>query len=229
MPIQVIAMLTNDDKTVPNALEVFEANKHARTACWGFKDIGIAPADAMALVKAMKAAGKTTFMEPLLEDEESCLRAAAMAVECGFDYVIGMVYNGKAHALLKANGVRYLPTCGRRAGLPRMLYGTPGEIVADALRLTRDCGAEGICLSTFRYVEGDPEVMSLAVNEALAANLIISGGINDFPRLDFVKRLNPWGFTIGSALFKEKFGRGTPIADQLNRIQDYIEAARKPN
>lgn len=229
MPIQVIAMLTHDDKTVPNALEAFEANKHARTACWGFKDIGIAPADAVALVRAMKAAGKTTFLEPLLEDEESCLRAAAMAADCGFDAVIGMVYNEKAHALLKANGIRYLPTCGRRAGLPRMLYGAPAQIVADARRLTLDCGADGVCLSTFRYVEGDPEAMSLAVNQAVSADLIISGGINDFGRLDFVKRLKPWGFTIGSALFMGKFGKGMPLAAQLDCVQDYIEAETQPN
>lgn len=223
MSIQVIAMLTNNDQTVPDALSVFEANKHAKTNCWGFKDIGITAEDAVRLVAAMKAAGKTTFLEPLLEDEESCLSAANMAVNCGFDCVVSMVYNPRVADILRQGNVCYLPTCGRREGLPRMLYGTTDEIVADARDLIVNKGVEGICLSSYRYVDGNPEAMSLDFKEKVQAKLIISGGINDYKRLDFVKKLNPWGFTIGSALFAHKFGETLSIAEQLDMIQAYIE------
>ncbi len=222
MGIQVIAMLTHNDKTIPNALDVFEANKHAQTQCWGFKDIGIHMQDAVALVAAMKAAGKTTFLEPLLEDEESCLNAAKMAIECGFDFLIGMVFNERVHAMIKGHNIRYFPTCGRREGLPRMLYGSQEEIIADARHMVEDYAVHGICLSSYRYVDGDPEALSLALNESVQAELIVSGGINSFERLDFVKRLQPWGFTIGSALFAENFGKGKSIAQQLDIIQNYL-------
>ena len=222
MSIQVIAMLTYNDQTVPDALSVFEANKHANTNCWGFKDIGITTEDAVRLVAAMKAAGKTTFLEPLLEDEASCLNAANMAVHCGFDCVVSMVYNPEVANILKAGNVSYVPTCGHREGLPRMLYGTTDEIVADAKDLIMNKGMEGVCLSSYRYVDGDPESMSLEFKKRIQAKLIVSGGINDYHRLDFVKKLNPWGFTIGSALFDHKFGKELSIAEQLNKIQEYI-------
>lgn len=224
MSVQVIAMLTNDDRTVENALAVFEENKHARTRCWGFKDIGIDTEAAAGLVAAMKAAGKTTFLEPLLEDEENCVKNANFAVKCGFDCVLGMVYNQKAADILREAGVEYLPTCGRREGLPRMLYGTPEEIIADAERLTHSRDMKGVCLSVYRYVDGDPEQMALALREKMVGKMIVSGGINSFSRLDFVKSLQPWGFTIGSALFTQRFGARKSIAEQLDIIQEYIEA-----
>ena len=222
MRTKVIAMLTNHDKTVPDALDVFEANKRAKTQCWGFKDIGISDKEALRLVEAMKAAGKTTFLEPLLEDEESCMKAAQFAVRCRFDCVINMVYNQAVADILQEGGIKYMPTCGRREGLPRMLYGTAEEIISHAEGLVSREGVAGICLSSYRYVDGEPEAMSLEFRRRISADLIVAGGIGDYKRLDFIKKLRPWGFTIGSALFARKFGEGG-IAAQLDRIQAYID------
>lgn len=222
MGIEVIAMLTYNDQTIDNAIDIFEKNKDAKTSCWGFKDIGIDTQAARELVAAMKRAGKTTFLEPLLEDEDSCLNAANMAVKCGFDCVVSMVYNSKVQKILEEGHVAYLPTCGRREGLPRMLYGETCEIIADARDLLVNKGVEGTCLSVYRYVDGDPEKMALAFRKEIRSKLIVSGGINDYKRLDFIKRLQPWGFTIGSALFSHKFGEDLTIAQQLDLIWDYI-------
>ena len=41
MSVKLIAMLTNNDKTVPGAVDIFEKNKMTKADCWGFKDIGI--------------------------------------------------------------------------------------------------------------------------------------------------------------------------------------------
>ncbi len=69
MSVKLIAMLTNNDKTVPGAVDIFEKNKMTKADCWGFKDIGIELPDAKKLVEKMKQEGKTTFMEPLVESE----------------------------------------------------------------------------------------------------------------------------------------------------------------
>jgi len=37
MAINLIAMLTHNDKTVEHAQSVFEANKNSKVKCWGFK------------------------------------------------------------------------------------------------------------------------------------------------------------------------------------------------
>lgn len=220
--IHVISMLTNHDKTIPNAQEVFEANKDTTVKCWGFKDVGIDQEKSARLVAAMQAAEKTTFLEPLVDDPEECLKAAQFAVDCGFDYLISMVYEERSAQLLKANGIKYFPTCGRREGLPRMLYGTYEEIIEDAKRIL-DKGVDGICLSIYRYVDGDPEKLVSEFLRQIDMPFIIAGGINNTERLDVVKKLSPWGFTIGSALFDSSFGDGNRIAEKLNDIKQYVE------
>lgn len=221
MAVHIIAMLTNHDKTVHNALRIFDANKCTRVNCWGFKDIGISIDEATELVSSMKAAGKTTFLEPLVVGDEKCIGAAQFAINCKFDYLIGMEYNEKAAYLLKENGVKFFPTCGRRAGLPRMLYGSPEEIIDCAGKILAK-GVDGICLSVYRYADGDPEELAKRFVEQLDKPFMIAGGINCIHRLNIVKELQPWGFTIGSALFNDSFGGNTSIWEKLDGIKDYM-------
>jgi len=49
----------------------------------------------------MKEAGKTTFLEPLVESEEECLKAVQLAIDCQFDYVIGMTFYKSSYELLR--------------------------------------------------------------------------------------------------------------------------------
>jgi hypothetical protein len=220
MKVNIIAMLTNNDKTVPNAKQVFDDLKDIDIDCWGFKDIGIDEEKGGLLVQSMKSAGKVTFMEPLIEEEIDCLKAARFAVTCNFDYVIGMNFYSSVHNILKKNGVKYFPTCGKRAGLPRMLYGSRKDIIDDAKRI-QNYGVDGICLSVFRYVDGVPEELAMDFVNSLKTPFIVSGGINDEKRLDFIKSLNPWGFTIGSALFNKSFGNKS-IDEKLINIKKYL-------
>jgi hypothetical protein len=222
MAINLIAMLTHNDKTVEDAQSVFEANKNIKVKCWGFKDVGISEKSAISLVQAMKEAGKITFLEPLVESEEECLKAVQLAIDCQFDYVIGMIFYKSSYELLKNTPVKYFPTCGKRAGLPRMLYGTVDSIIGDAQRIAAD-GANGICLSAYRYVDGDSEDMARRFVKEVGLPFIITGGIKDDHRLDFVKETKPWGFTIGSALFGSGFGGNKTIAEKLDYILDYLK------
>jgi len=219
MSVNLIAMLTNHDKTVPGAVDIFRANMGAQTNYWGFKDVGIELPEAKKLVAEMKAAGKTTFLEPLIETEEGCLDAAQFAIDCGFDYVIGTSFYPSVPKKLLGTGIQYFPTCGRRAGIPRMLYGTHQEIIEDAKRILNYEGVAGICLSVYRYVDGDPEAMAMDFVNAIDKPMIVTGSINNDARLAFVKNMKPWGFTIGSALFDDCFGRYEHIADKLDAIQ----------
>lgn len=222
MPVNVIAMLTNNDMTVENALDIFKKNQHSIVKCWGFKDIGIKLEDAVALVEEMKAAGKTTFLEPLVETEEECLAAANFAVKCKFDYLVAMVFYESAWKVLRENNVKFIPTCGKRAGLPRKLYGTPESIIEDAQRIAA-YGVNGIGLSVYRYMDGDPEDLARKFVQNVKIPMIISGSINSEKRLDFVKSLGPWGFTIGSALFDESFCAGMSIQGKLDYLQNYLK------
>ena len=89
----IIIMLTHHDVTVPDAAEVFEQCKDLeQVKLWGFKNVGLPKPQMKALVKAMKDAGKTTFLEVVTYDEASCLDGAQTAIDCGFDYLMGTIY-----------------------------------------------------------------------------------------------------------------------------------------
>lgn len=223
MSVKLIAMLTNNDKTVPGAVDIFEKNKMTKADCWGFKDIGIELPDAKKLVEKMKQEGKTTFMEPLVESEEECLEAAQFAIDCKFEYMVGMAFYESVAEKLKGTGIQYFPTCGRRAGIPRMLYGTHQEIIEDAERILSCDGVHGICLSIYRYKDGDPEKMAREFVEKIHKPIIVTGSIGNDERLAFVKSLKPWGFTIGSALFDDSFGHFEKIADKIDAILEKLE------
>ena len=220
--IELIAMLTHNDKTVENARAVFAEAVDAPTQHWGFKDTGL-PASELALVaRDMKQAGKTVHFESLEEEESSCLEAAAFAVNEGLDYLIGMAYHDSVAKVLAEAGVGYLPTCGARSGIPRMLHGTVEEIVADANHVRPQ--SAGVTLSLYRWTDGDPEVLGDAFIKAVEAPVVITGSINSTERMDTIARLRPWGITVGSALFDDVFACGS-FGAGLGYMRQYLDSA----
>lgn len=89
---KIIIMLTHNDKTVPDAIEIFDENKDLPIQYWGFKDVGMEPAKMKILCDKMHEAGKTAFLEVVSYSEEECMRGAKLAVDCGFDYLLGTLY-----------------------------------------------------------------------------------------------------------------------------------------
>lgn len=221
MSVKLIVFLTKDDKTVPDALEIFEENKHSPAPYWGFKDTGIDLKQAKKLYAEMKNAGKNVFFESLAENAEAGLAAAKFAVEVNCDYLIGMQYFEAVHEHLKNNGIKFFPTCGARSGIPRMLHGSISDVVNDGKKV-RDKAVEGLCLSMYRFTGGDPEKLAEEFVGALDIPVIITGSINDQQRLDVIKRLNPWGITIGSAFFNNSFGERMSFSEQVDKVTSYL-------
>lgn len=214
--VKIIAMLTNNDLTVGNARETFDSSRHAPTQYWGFKDTGISSDAASELAKHIYDKGKTLVFESFGEKEDDCLRAAEFSIRNNCKYLIGCQFHASVVALLQGSSVSYLPTIGRREGIPRYLYGSIDEVVEDGQRVLKS-GADGICLSMYRYRDGDPMELGAAALAAVGPRgTIISGSINTFDRLKAVRKLRPWGFTIGSALFDEAFGRGLNWHEQIS-------------
>lgn len=222
MGVKLIVMLTCNDRTVGDALEVFEESKMAPTDWWGFKDTGIEKEEAVRLITEMKEAGKTTFFESLVEKEQECLRAAQFALDNEFDYLIGMTYYDSVNELFKDRPIKYFPTCGKRSGIPRMLHGTIDEVIADGKRV-QQTGVDGLCLSAYRFTGGDPEALAEGFVNELDVPVILTGSINSNQRLDLVKKLKPWGFTVGSAFFKQDFGKDLSVAQQIGKVVAYLD------
>ena len=92
MKPELIVMLTYNDQTVANSQELFAELKELPVTHWGFKDVGLPPEQMKTLVGSMKDAGKTTFLEVVSLSQEEGLRGAKLAVEMGFDILMGTVF-----------------------------------------------------------------------------------------------------------------------------------------
>ena len=135
MNTKIIIMLTQHDKTVVNALETFNTVKDLDVEYWGFKDVGI-PRDQMEeLLKALKAAGKTTCLEVVTYSEEACMAGAKLAVEMGFDILMGTIFYPSVWKYLQDKDVKYFPFVGDVSGSPSVLKGTPEEIAEEGRKL----------------------------------------------------------------------------------------------
>lgn len=219
---EVIAMLTRDDQTVPDAIEIFESCRKSPIRFWGFKDTPLSLEACGDIAAAMHKEGKSIVFESLNEDEEECLIAAEFAIRNRCSHLIGCAFHASVAHLLAPTGVAYYPTFGRRSGIPRMLHGTVEEILDDAQRVIKG-GAAGLCLSMYRYTDGEPEALAKEILHACnTVPTVITGSINSFFRLEAIRRLSPWGFTVGSALFEQKFGADLDWTEQLVAIQNAL-------
>jgi hypothetical protein len=200
---ELIVMLTHHDKTVPDTLELFHRAKDYPITHWGFKDVGLAPNEMRAAVSAMKDAGKVTFLEVVSLSEEEGLRGARLAVELGFDILMGTVFYPSIGAYLKDKPVRYYPFPGHVHSHPSILDGTIEEIVAHACEL-ETYGVHGLDLLTYRY-DGEAARLLKRVVEATNIPVVSAGSIASFERINEVWDSGAWGFTIGSAFFERQF------------------------
>jgi len=218
---ELIVMLTHHDLTVANALELFERTREYPIRHWGFKDVGLPPEAMKAVVNAMKEAGKTTFLEVVSLSEEEGLRGARLAVELGFDILMGTVFFPSIGEYLKDKPVRYYPFPGHVHSHPSILDGEINEIVAHACELEA-YGVQGLDLLTYRY-DGEASRLLKEVVEATKIPIVSAGSIASFERIKEVWDSGAWGFTIGSAFFDQQFVPGGSFEENVLAVCNWLE------
>ena len=214
-------MLTHHDQTVPDALDLFERTKEYPIRHWGFKDVGLSPQNMGTVVSAMKEAGKTTFLEVVSLSEEEGLRGARLAVELGFDILMGTVFFPSIADYLKDKTVRYYPFPGHVHSHPSILDGEIEQIVAHACEL-ESYGAHGLDLLTYRY-NGEAAYLLKKVVEATKIPIVSAGSIASFDRINEVWEAGAWGFTIGSAFFEKKFVPEGSFEENLLSVCNWLQ------
>ena len=200
---ELIVMLTHQDRTVQDALQLFERTQDYPITHWGFKDVGLSPEEMQRVVTAMKVAGKNTFLEVVSLSEEEGLSGARLAVDLGFDVLMGTVFFPSIGEYLKDKAIKYYPFPGHIHSHPSILDGTIEEIVAHACEL-ESYGAHGLDLLTYRYA-GDAAHLLNQVVKATQVPIVSAGSIASFERITEVWDSGAWGFTIGSAFFEKQF------------------------
>lgn len=203
MKPRLIAMLTRADETVDDSIEIFEGMRDTPILHWGFKDVGLPVSKMGELVERMKAAKKVTYLEVVSLSEEEGLKGARLAVEVGFDVLMGTVYFPSIGDSLRDKPVKYYPFPGTVHSHPSVLDGSITGIVEHA-RFLEACGVDGLDLLTYRYT-GDAPALLRAVVKATPLPIVSAGSIASYQRIAEVWDAGAWGFTIGTAFFEGAF------------------------
>lgn len=223
MVAELIVMLTDNDITVSNAVDIFEECKDLPVKKWGFKDVGLPKDEMIRLAEKMKEAGKETYIEVVTYTEEGCLEGAKMAYECGFDYLTGTIPFDSVFRYAREHGLKYCPFCGNVGGSPVALTGSVASVTASA-RKCMENGAAGVDLTAYRYADGDPVELTKAVVEAVGADKVcIAGSIGSTERMDAMKEAGVAEYTMGSALFNANFVKGGTFRENLEFVLNYLK------
>lgn len=216
--VDFIFMLTRDDQTVEDCLEVLEAVRDVALSHVGFKDVGVEPRVLAALNEGIKKAGAVSYMEVVSTTPEACLRSARAAVEIGVDRLLGGTEVERTLEILAGSRVAYFPFPGRPEGHPTRLGGSPDAIAADCRRFEQ-LGCAGVDLLAYRAIEADPLDLVRAARHALRGHLIVAGSVNSPERIRALRAAGADAFTIGSAAFDGSFSpRKGLLASQLRDI-----------
>lgn len=218
----LIVMLTLNDKTVENALEVFESCIDLPVSFWGFKDVGLPRSEMRELIKKIKNTGKTTFLEIVSLTEAECMAGAQFAVDFGFDYLMGTLFYPKVWEFLKDKNINYSPFVGKVSGNPSILEGSVESMLKEAEFLRKE-GVHTVDLLAFRHKE-NPEDLAREFVKRTNINVILAGSINSNERIEFVNDVNPWGFTMGSALFNKAFSPNGSFRDNLEKVIEKMDS-----
>lgn len=217
--LNLIVMLTHNDETVNNAHEIFEKCKNSDAKFWGFKEKSLPIEQMKNLYKYMKECGKTTFLEVVEYTEKEGLEGAKIALECGCDILMGTMFFDSINEFCKKNNLRYMPFVGNVTERPSILEGEIDEIIKEANEYLKK-GVYGFDLLGYRYTGNAIELNERFVLE-VNAPVCIAGSVNGYERLDELKNINPWSFTIGSAFFENKFDGS--FEEQINKVCEYVK------
>lgn len=222
MAAELIIMLTNNDITVKNAAEVFKECKDLDAKKWGFKDVGLEKNQMIQLAKAMKDAGKETYIEVVTYTEEGCLEGAKLAYECGFDYLTGTLPFDSVFEYAKKHNLKYCPFVGKVGGSPVELKGSIESIVESA-KMCIEKGAAGVDLTAYRYADGDAVELTKAVIDAVGADKVcIAGSIGTTERMNAMEEAGVAEYTMGSALFNGNFVKDGSFRENLEYVLSYL-------
>jgi hypothetical protein len=222
-----IFMLTRDDRTVEDCLDLMELIRPVGLKHVGFKDIGVAPRILEKLTDAIHDSGATAYMEVVSTTQEACLESARVARDLGVNRLLGGTQVDRIMELLEGSNTEYFPFPGRPVGHPTRLGGTPAEVEAQCRDFVAK-GCAGCDILAYRATEADPIELVKAARRGLGPDkyLIVAGAVTSSERIRAVEAAGADAFTIGTAVFNGSYSptKGS-ILSQLRDVLADCEAA----
>ncbi|MFG2773591.1 HisA/HisF-related TIM barrel protein [Streptomyces sp. NPDC048350] len=217
-----IFMLTRDDRTVTDCLDVLDTVRDLGIGHLGFKDVGVDAATLDRLHTQIKGMGATSYLEVVSTTRDEALTSVRHAIDLGVDRLMGGTWIDETLALLAGTGIEYLPFAGEPVGHPTRLAGGPGRVAEDCRR-AEAAGCAGVDLLAYRATDADPLDLVRAARAATAGRLVVAGSIATRARIQDLASAGADAFTIGSAAFD---GSLRPAAGTLAaQLREALEAA----
>lgn len=217
--LNLIVMLTHNDKTVKNAYDIFVQCKNSKAQYIGFKEEPLPLEEMKRIFKLIRSCGKKAVLEVVDYSEKEGLAGAKTAAECGCDILMGTKYFDSINDFCKKNNLKYMPFVGKVTERPSILEGTVKEIIDEANELLEK-GVYGFDLLGYRFT-GNAAQLNKEFVSRVNAPVCIAGSVNSYERLDELKDAKPWAFTIGGAFFENKFG--DDFSKQIDTVCKYLK------
>ena len=215
-----VFMLTRNDATVGNALDLVEVARPVGLKHIGFKDVGAEPSLLIRLTAAIRQAGASVWMEVVSTSREDELRSIALGRELGVDWLMGGVHAEEALRILAGSATRYLPFAGRPRGHPTRLGGTAAEVEAHCRAFALK-GCAGVDILAYRATEAEPLDLIAACRRGFAGagRVVAAGSINSPKRIAAIRAAGADAFTIGTAAIDASYAPGAgPLEAQLRAV-----------
>ncbi len=220
-----ILMLTRDDLTVEDCLDVVGQLGGVRVKHVGFKDVGVDVATLHELNGRLRKLGVQTYLEVVSTTAESALESARVGRELGVDWLMGGTWVAQTLEILAGSQVQYLPFPGVPVGHPTALQGTAHQVAADCRRFEL-AGAAGVDLLAYRATDTDPNDLVRAAREATSGRLVVAGNVHTVAQIRTLSDAGVDAFTVGGAAFAGEFTRRrASLAGQLQAILDAAEGS----
>ena len=221
-------MLTRNDATVENALDLVEVARGLKVRHIGFKDVGAEAAMLGRLTAAIRAAGASPWMEVVATSREDELRSVALGRDLGVDLLMGGVHVEEALRILDGSPTRYLPFAGKPSGHPTRLGGSAAEVEAQC-RTFAAMGCAGVDILAYRATEAEPLDLVAACRRGFGQKgvVVAAGSVNGAERIASVRAAGADAFTIGTAAIEGSYAPGSgPLRAQLEAVLADCRATR---
>ena len=215
-------MLTRNDATVDDCIDVIDIISPLPLRHIGFKDVGVDAETLRELNRRIKAMGATSYMEVVSTTTEDCLRSARAAREIGVDRLLGGTEVGAILDIL-GGAIAYYPFAGHPVGHPTRLQGTAEDVARDCAR-SGERGCAGVDLLAYRAVDADPLDLARAARAATKGYLIVAGSVDSPARIAALATAGADAFTIGTAAFDGSFSPSK--GSLLSQLSDILAAAQ---
>ena len=222
-----IFMLTRDDATVANALDLVETVRPLALKHIGFKDVGADPETLRRLAAGIRQAGASVWMEIVSTSRAGELASIALGRDLGVDFLMGGVAAEDGVRVLQGSSTRYLPFAGKPVGHPTRLGGSAREVEAHC-RAFAALGCAGVDILAYRATEAAPLDLVAACRRGFGdqGKVVVAGSIDGAERIAAVRAAGADAFTIGTAAIDGSYAPGAgPLMAQLRAVLGDCAAA----